>query len=83
CIDLSVDYARERVTFGEPLARRQAIQWPLVELSTEAAMLQALIRKTAAELDTRNHLEISDKVSMCNYRANRFCCDAADRAMQV
>lgn len=83
CIDLSVDYARERVTFGEPLARRQAIQWPLVELATEAAMLQALIRKTAAELDTRNHLEISDKVSMCNYRANRFCCDAADRAMQV
>ncbi|GAB3306693.1 acyl-CoA dehydrogenase [Epidermidibacterium keratini] len=83
CIDLSVDYARERVTFGEPLARRQAIQWPLVELATEAQMLQALIRKTAAELDTRDHLEISDKVSMCNYRANRFCCDAADRAMQV
>ncbi|MFE3188510.1 acyl-CoA dehydrogenase family protein [Nocardia sp. NPDC059240] len=83
CIDLSVEYARARVTFGEPLARRQAVQWPLVELATEAEMLRALIRKTAGELDTRDHLEISDRVAMCNYRANRFCCEAADRAMQV
>lgn len=83
CIDLAVAYARHRITFGQPLARRQAIQWPLVELATEAAMLRALIRQTAAELDTRDPLEISDKVAMCNYRANRFCCDAADRAMQV
>ncbi|WP_106847813.1 acyl-CoA dehydrogenase family protein [Blastococcus sp. Marseille-P5729] len=83
CIDLAVDYARRRVTFGEPLARRQAVQWPLVELATEAEMLRALIRTTASELDQRHHFEVSDKVSMCNYRANRFCCDAADRAMQV
>src|SRR4029079_6126407 len=26
---------------------------------------------------------LSDKVSMCNYWANRLCCEAADRAMQV
>ena len=29
-----------------------------------------------------DHLEITDKVAMCNYRGNRFCCDAADQAMQ-
>jgi alkylation response protein AidB-like acyl-CoA dehydrogenase len=28
-------------------------------------------------------MEISDKVSMCNYRANRLVCEAADRAIQV
>ena len=26
---------------------------------------------------------LSDKVSMCNFWANRLCCEAADRAMQV
>ena len=26
---------------------------------------------------------LSDKVSMCNYRANRLVCEAADFAMQV
>ncbi|MDD7967154.1 acyl-CoA dehydrogenase family protein [Actinomycetospora lemnae] len=83
CIDCSVAHARERRTFGAPLATRQAIQWPLVELQTEGEMLRGLVRKTAWELDRVPHMEISDRVSMCNYRANRFVCDAADRAMQV
>ncbi|GHF41252.1 alkylation response protein AidB-like acyl-CoA dehydrogenase [Amycolatopsis bartoniae] len=83
CIDRSVAYARERVTFGRPLAERQAIQWPLAELQTEAELVRTLVRKTAWELDRTDHLLISDKVSMCNYRANRLVCDAADRAMQV
>jgi acyl-CoA dehydrogenase len=83
CINESVKYARERVTFGQPLATRQAIQWPLVELQTECEMVRQLVRKTAWELDHKHHMEISDKVAMCNYRANRLVCDAADRAIQV
>jgi len=83
CIDRSVAYARTRKTFGQPLATRQAIQWPLVELHTEAELVRGLVRKTAWELDRVPHMQISDKVSMCNYRANRLVCDAADRAMQV
>ncbi|MEV0702908.1 acyl-CoA dehydrogenase family protein [Saccharopolyspora sp. NPDC050389] len=83
CIDRSVEYARERVTFGQPLANRQAIQWPLVELQTDAELLRGLVRKTAWELDRRPHFEISDRVSMCNFRANRLVCEAADQAMQV
>ncbi|NLU83595.1 acyl-CoA dehydrogenase family protein [Rhodococcus sp. HNM0569] len=83
CIDRSVEFARERVTFGQPLAHRQAVQWPLVELHTDAAMIRSLTRETARDLDTRAHMEVSDRVSMCNYRANRLVCDAADRAMQV
>lgn len=87
CIKESVKYARERKPFGKPLSENQAIQWPLVELATQAEMLRLLIRKTAWEMDRMPHkqieLELSDKVSMCNYWANRLCCEAADRAMQV
>jgi acyl-CoA dehydrogenase len=83
CIDRSVRYARERVTFGQPLASRQAVQWPLVELQTDAELVRTLVRKTAWELDRTDHMAISDKVSMCNYRANRLVCEAADRAMQI
>ncbi len=83
CIEQSVEYARNRHTFGQPLSSRQAIQWPLVELQTECEMVRQLVRKTAWELDHRHHREISDKVAMCNYRANRLVCDAADRAIQV
>ncbi|MCE2829942.1 MAG: acyl-CoA dehydrogenase family protein [Sphingomonadales bacterium] len=87
CINESVKYARERKPFGKPLAVNQAIQFPLVELHTEAAMLRQLIYATSAKMDTMPKPEVakrlSDVISMCNYRANRLVCDAADRAMQV
>ena len=83
CIDQSVAYAKERVTWGEPLARRQAIQFPLAELSTECEMVRGLVYKTAWHLDQQHHMQVSHMVSMANYRANRLVCDAADRAMQV
>ncbi|WP_448581547.1 acyl-CoA dehydrogenase family protein [Thermaurantiacus sp.] len=87
CIEESVKYARARKPFGKPLAENQAIQFPLVELATQCEMLRLLIRKTAWEMDRMSKPEVekklSDKVSMCNYWANRLVCEAADRAMQV
>jgi acyl-CoA dehydrogenase len=87
CIEESVKYATTRKPFGKPLAENQAIQWPLVELATQVEMLRLLIRKTAWEMDRMDHKAIeralSDKVSMCNYWANRLVCEAADRAMQI
>src|SRR5437899_21925 len=83
CINEAVAYAKERITFGQPLSARQAIQWPLAELQTECEMVRTLVRKTAWELDRQHHMAVSDHVSMCTYRAHRRVCDAADRAMQV
>ena len=87
CVRESVAYARERKPFGQALARNQGIQFPLVELATQVEMLRLLIRQTAWQMDQMPKPEIerrlSDKVSMCNYWANRLCCEAADQAMQV
>jgi alkylation response protein AidB-like acyl-CoA dehydrogenase len=83
CIDQAVDYAKRRKPFGKPLAVNQAIQFPLVELQTQCEMLRCLIHKTAWSMDKYGAFSQSDKVSMCNYWANRLCCEAADRAMQV
>jgi alkylation response protein AidB-like acyl-CoA dehydrogenase len=83
CIDRAVAYARQRLAFGRPLSVNQAIQWPLVELQTECEMVRWLVYRTAWHLDLAHHLEVSDRVSMANYRANRLVCEAADRAMQV
>lgn len=83
CINEAIAYAKERAPFGKPLATNQAIQFPLVELQTQCEMLRALIHKTAWAMDKYGAFSQSDKVSMCNYWANRLCCEAADRAMQV
>jgi alkylation response protein AidB-like acyl-CoA dehydrogenase len=83
CIDESVRYAKQRIVFGKPLWLNQAIQFPLAELHTECEMVRNLVYKTAWQLDRGHHMDVTDKVSMCNYRANRLVCEAADRAIQV
>lgn len=83
CIDRAVAYAKERKPFGKALAENQAIQFPLVELHTQCEMLRTLIHKTAWTMDRHGTFAASEQVSMCNYWANRLCCEAADRAMQV
>ena len=83
CINEAVAYAKARKTFGKALSSNQGIQFPLVELHTQCEMLRALIYKTAWMMDQYGAFSVSDKVSMCNFWANRLCCEAADRAMQV
>lgn len=88
CVAQTANYARQRTTFGQPLAGRQALQWQLAELHTDEAMIRALVRQTAGRLDTHadgksGDTVLSAEVAMCNLRANRFVTDAADRAMQI
>ncbi|KAM6529449.1 hypothetical protein FALCPG4_007585 [Fusarium falciforme] len=97
CIQRSVEHANKRKPFGKPLSINQAIQWPLVELSTQAEMLRLLILRTAVEMDQITahakasgkapwiaiEKELGHKIGMCNYYANRLACEAADRAIQV
>jgi alkylation response protein AidB-like acyl-CoA dehydrogenase len=83
CVNEAVTYANQRAPFGKKLSSNQGIQFPLVELQTQCEMVRALIHKTAWQMDTLGAFAVSDKVSMCNYWANRLCCEAADQAMQV
>ncbi|EXJ71191.1 acyl-CoA dehydrogenase [Cladophialophora psammophila CBS 110553] len=97
CVDRSVEYANRRKVFGKPLSANQAIQWPLVELSTQIEMLRLLILRTAVEMDQVTaqatatgkapwiaiEKQLGHKISMCNYFANRVVCQSADRAIQV
>jgi len=83
CVNEAVEYAKSRKPFGKALATNQGIQFPLVELQTQCEMLRALIHKTAWMMDEHGAFSVSDKVSMCNYWANRLCCNAADQAMQI
>ncbi len=83
CVDQTVDYARQRKTWGDPLAERQGIQFPVTDLHAEAEMIRNTVLKTARLLDDEEQLEVSDQVSMVNYRANQLVCLAADRAIQI
>lgn len=83
CVNEAMDYARQRKTWGKPLATNQAIQFPLAELETDIEMTRWLVYRTAWGLDHMHHMAMTDKISMANYRANRIVCQAADLAIQV
>lgn len=51
CLDLAIDYAKQRVTFGAPLAERQAIQFMIADAYTRHRMVQLLVYQTAARSD--------------------------------
>jgi alkylation response protein AidB-like acyl-CoA dehydrogenase len=50
-LDLAVDYARQRHAFGEPIARKQAIQFQLADLATEIDAARLLTYRAAALRD--------------------------------
>ncbi|MFH1467190.1 MAG: acyl-CoA dehydrogenase family protein [Pseudomonadota bacterium] len=49
--DLAVQYAKERVAFGKPLAAQQAIQWKIADMSTRIDASQLLIMRAATLRD--------------------------------
>jgi acyl-CoA dehydrogenase len=51
CIELMVSYAKQRVTFGVPLADRQAVQFMIADSYTEHHMTQLLVHQLAARTD--------------------------------
>jgi len=51
CLDLSLEYAREREAFGQPISRFQAIQFKLSDMAAEIEAARLLTYKAASLLD--------------------------------
>ena len=50
-LEMAVDWAKQRVTYGRPIADRQAIQWMLTDVYIDIMTLRAATRETAARAD--------------------------------
>ena len=84
CIDRAVEYAERahgvrQAAVGQP--GRAVAAGRAADRGADGAAAGLL--RGDWQLDRNHHMEVSDKVSMANYRANRLVCEAADRAMQV
>lgn len=84
CIDVVVEYVINCIVFGKPFVSNQVIQFLLVEFFIDVEMIRVLIWKMVWEMDQGiDYFEIIDKVVMCNYWGNWFCCDVVDQVMQA
>lgn len=81
CIEMSVNYAKQRVTFGAPLATRQAVQWMLVDSYMELQQLRLLVRHAAWKFDRGE--DVRNEAYMAKILGNRLSYETANRAMQI
>lgn len=82
CLDDAVEHARERQTFGQPIARYQAISHRLGEMATELAAARVLTYQAAARCDA-GHPEAATGVAQAKLFAARMANDVADDAVQI
>ena len=87
CLDIGMDYIKERMAFGQPLAKYQGIQFDLADMAAHGEAIKQLIYKTAWMLDqkyqhdTFTALELSKYISMCKYLAPHHALDTFRRVM--
>lgn len=53
CLEDSITYSKERVQFGKPIARNQAIQWMLADMVTDYEAAKLLIWQSATMKDQK------------------------------
>jgi short/branched chain acyl-CoA dehydrogenase len=80
-IDLAVDYAKRRYAFGEPIARKQAIQFQLADLATEIEAARLLTYR-AALLRDRGQAH-TQAAAMAKLFASEVAVRAANVSLQV
>ncbi len=79
--DASLQYAKERHQFGQPIANFQAIQFKLADMATkiEAAELLTL---QAADLKNK-HLPMTKESAIAKYYASEICVEVSTDAVQI
>jgi citronellyl-CoA dehydrogenase len=80
CVEKTIEYTRERKTFGQPLINNQSIHFRLAELQTEIESLRALTYR-ATELMMQKQ-DVTKLASMCKLKGGRLIREVADSCLQ-
>jgi acyl-CoA dehydrogenase len=81
CLELGTGYAKQRVTFGQPLAERQAVQWMLADSFMELHQLRLMVYDAAWKYDQGR--DIRTEAYMAKIFGDTQSFRAADRCMEI
>lgn len=79
--EVSRDYAKERQTFGAPIATRQAIAFKLADMAIEIDGARLLVWEAAWKLDQGQ--DATREAALARHQAQRVALEVADGAVQV
>lgn len=80
-LDLSLAHAKKRVTFGQPIAQHQAIQFKLADMATEVELARLMTYKAAVLRDRGR--PFAHVASMAKLFASEAAVRAADAGVQI
>lgn len=80
-IDLAVEWAKQRITWGKPIATRQAIQWMLADSEVELEAARLLVYRAAWMSD--NNQRIRNEAFIAKLYAAEMAQRVTDRCIQI
>jgi acyl-CoA dehydrogenase len=80
-LDMMVEYAPQRTTFGAPLSERQAIQWWVADAATRIHAARLMTYDCAWKLDQGRDTRM--EISMIKAYATEMAWEVVDHAMQT
>jgi short-chain 2-methylacyl-CoA dehydrogenase len=80
-LDEALAYARERIAFGQPISKYQAIQAKLADMSTEIEAARLLTYKAALEKDAGKPFSLT--AAQAKLKTGRLAVRAAEEAVQI
>jgi acyl-CoA dehydrogenase len=80
-LDMILEYAPQRSTFGQRLSDRQAIQWWVADAATRIHAARLMTYDCAWKLDTGR--EVRQEISMIKAYATEMAYEVVDHAMQT
>ena len=81
CLELGASYAKQRSTFGSPLAERQSVQWMLVDSYADLHMLKLMVYAAASKHDDGGDIRYDSYI--VKYFGDTKSFEAADKCMQI
>ncbi|KZY62926.1 acyl-CoA dehydrogenase [Oleiphilus sp. HI0071] len=80
CVNTTIDYCRERQTFGQPLLDNQVIHFRLAELQTEIEALRCMVHQGVEGYI--NKKDVTMLASMAKLKAGRLGREVSDSCLQ-
>jgi acyl-CoA dehydrogenase len=80
-LDMSVEWSKQRITFGKPIAERQAIQWKLTDMYIDIEALRALTFSMAARADAGE--DVRAEAAMVKLVSTEWGARCLDHAIQI
>ena len=80
-LELSLDYANKRVTFGKPIARRESIRALLADMAMDIYGLRLMLEDVARKIDEGKPCPL--EASIAKSHGLETVCRVTDKAMEV